>query len=101
MIDVKEKNRADNTNTLADEAARFVREKRAERQTALLYENHAVELTVVQNRWAESAGKPKLGISEAPAAVVRAIERTKRGHELFDRVRGEDGVVVYGLRDHR
>lgn len=36
-------------------------------------------------------------IVDAPATVMRAVETSRRGHELFDRVRDE-GVVVYGLR---
>ena len=28
---------------------------------------------------------------------MRAVETSRRGHELFDRVRDE-GVIVYGLR---
>lgn len=84
-------------DTLADAAAAYVRAHHAENQSWCLYSDRPVELTVVYLQWARSAGRPPLPVSAAPHALIRALEETVRGHELFDRVR--DGrVVAYGLR---
>ena len=84
-------------DTLADAAATYVRAHRVENQSWCLYSDRPVELTVVYLLWARTVGRAPLPVSDAPRAVVRALEGTARGHELFDRVR--DGrVVAYGLR---
>ena len=57
-----------------------------------------VELTVIQNLWADRVGKARLDIRSAPEVVMRAIERSKRGHELFGRVREAPELVVYELK---
>lgn len=86
-------------NSLAGVAAEYVREHRMERQSLAISSDEPVALTVIQNRWAEQANRPVLGVDAAPATVMRAIENSNSGHELFSRVR--DGkVVVFGLR-HR
>lgn len=86
--------------TLADVAAKYVLDHRIERQSRSLDSAHPVELTVVQNMWAQATGREKQNYIDAPNTVMRALETSKRGHELFDRVR--DGrVVAYGLRSIR
>lgn len=83
---------------LADVAAEYVRLHRAERQSLQILSVNRVELTVMQNLWADRVGKARLDIRSAPEAVMRAIERSKRGHELFDRVRETPVLVVYELK---
>lgn len=83
---------------LADVAAEYVRLHRAERQSLQIRSVNRVELTVMQNLWADRVGKARLDIRSAPEAVMRAIERSKRGHELFDRVRETPVLVVYELK---
>lgn len=83
---------------LADVAAEYVRLHRAERQSLQIRSVNRVELTVIQNLWADRVGKARLDIRSAPEAVMRAIERSKRGHELFDRVRETPVLVVYELK---
>ncbi|EIJ32658.1 hypothetical protein HMPREF1312_1755 [Bifidobacterium longum subsp. longum 44B] len=39
-----------------------------------------------------------MDIRSAPEVVMRAIERSKRGHELFGRVRETPVLVVYELK---
>lgn len=83
---------------LADVAAEYVRLHRAERQSLQILSVNRVELTVTQNLWADRVGKARLDIRSAPEVVMRAIERSKRGHELFDRVRETPVLVVYELK---
>ena len=83
---------------LADVAADYVRLHRAERQSLQILSVNRVELTVMQNLWADRVGKARLDIRSAPEVVMRAIERSKRGHELFDRVRETPVLVVYELK---
>ncbi len=83
---------------LADVAAEYVRVHRAERQSLQILSVNRVELTVMQNLWADRVGKARLDIRSAPEVVMRAIERSKRGHELFDRVRETPVLVVYELK---
>lgn len=83
---------------LADVAAEYVRLHRAERQSLQILSVNRVELTVIQNLWADRVGKARLDIRSAPEVVMRAIERSKRGHELFDRVRETPVLVVYELK---
>ena len=83
---------------LADVAAEYVRLPRAERQSLQILSVNRVELTVMQNLWADRVGKARLDIRSAPEVVMRAIERSKRGHELFDRVRETPVLVVYELK---
>lgn len=83
---------------LADVAAEYVRLHRAERQSLQIRSVNRVELTVIQNLWADRVGKARLDIRSAPEVVMRAIERSKRGHELFDRVRETPVLVVYELK---
>lgn len=85
------------TITIADEAAEYIRAHRVERQSTALYSDRPVELTVIQNKWADATNHERQTIADAPAAVMRAVETSRHGHELFDRVRDE-GVIVYGLR---
>jgi hypothetical protein len=83
--------------SLADAAAAFVVAHRIERQSWQVSSANRVELTVIQNQWADAAHRPRLDIRTAPEAVMHALEISKRGHELFDRTR--DGAVVeYSLR---
>ena len=83
---------------LADVAAEYVRLHRAERQSLQILSVNRVELTVMQNLWADRVGKARLDNRSAPEVVMRAIERSKRGHELFDRVRETPVLVVYELK---
>lgn len=83
---------------LADVAAEYVRLHRAERQSLQILSVNRVELTVMQNLWTDRVGKARLDIRSAPEVVMRAIERSKRGHELFDRVRETPVLVVYELK---
>lgn len=83
---------------LADVAAEYVRLHRAERQSLQILSVNRVELTVMQNLWADRVGKARLDIRSAPEVVMRAIERSKRGHELFDRVRETPVLVMYELK---
>lgn len=83
---------------LADVAAEYVRLHRAERQSLQILSVNRVELTVMQNLWADRVGKARLDIRSAPEVVMRAIERSKRGHELFNRVRETPVLVVYELK---
>ena len=83
---------------LADVAAEYVRLHRAERQSLQILSVNREELTVMQNLWADRVGKARLDIRSAPEVVMRAIERSKRGHELFDRVRETPVLVVYELK---
>lgn len=83
---------------LADVAAEYVRLHRAERQSLQIRSVNRVELTVIQNLWADRVGKARLDIRSAPEVVMRAIERSKRRHELFDRVRETPVLVVYELK---
>lgn len=83
---------------LADVAAEYVRLHRAERQSLQILSVNRVELTVMQNLWADRVGKARLDIRSAPEVVMRVIERSKRGHELFDRVRETPVLVVYELK---
>lgn len=83
---------------LADVAAEYVRLHRAERQSLQILSVNRVELTVMQNLWADRVGKARLDIRSTPEVVMRAIERSKRGHELFDRVRETPVLVVYELK---
>ena len=53
---------------------------------------------VKQNLWADRVGKARLDIRSAPEVVLGAIERSKRGHELFGRVRETAVLVVYELK---
>lgn len=53
---------------------------------------------VKQNLWADRVRKARLDIRSAPEVVMRAIERSKRGHELFGRVRETPVLVVYELK---
>lgn len=83
---------------LADVAAEYVRLHRAERQSLQIRSVNRVELTVIQNLWADRVGKARLDIRSAPEVVMRAIERSKRGHELFGRAREAPELVVYELK---
>lgn len=83
---------------LADVAAEYVRLHRVERQSLQIRSVNRVELTVIQNLWADRVGKARLDIRSAPEVVMRAIERSKRGHELFGRVREAPELVVYELK---
>lgn len=83
---------------LADVAAEYVRLHRVERQSLQIRSVNRVELTVIQNLWADRVGKARLDICSAPEVVMRAIERSKRGHELFGRVRETPVLVVYELK---
>ena len=83
---------------LADVAAEYVRLHRVERQSLQIRSVNRVELTVIQNLWADRVGKARLDIRSAPEVVMRAIERSKRGHELFGRVRETPVLVVYELK---
>lgn len=83
---------------LADVAAEYVRLHRAERQSLQILSVNRVELTVMQNLWADRVGKARLDIRSAPEVVMRAIERSKRGHELFGRAREAPELVVYELK---
>lgn len=83
---------------LADVAAEYVRLHRVERQSLQIRSVNRVELTVIQNLWADRVGKARLDIRSAPEVVMRAIERSKRGHELFCRVREAPELVVYELK---
>lgn len=56
------------------------------------------EVKVIQNLWADRVGKARLDIRFAPEVVMRAIERSKRGYELFGRVREAPELVVYELK---
>ena len=38
-------------------------------------------------------------IFDAPEVVIRSIETTQRGHELFDRTKETNGAVYYGLKN--
>ena len=84
--------------TLADIAARYVKEHRIERQSRQLTNRQTVTLTVIQNQWAAEAGQERQDITAAPQTVIHAIENTRRGHELFSRVRENKELVVYELR---
>ena len=84
--------------TLADVAARYVREHRIERQSRQLTNRQTVTLTVIQNQWATETGQERQDITTAPQTVIHAIENTRRGHELFSRVRENKELVVYELR---
>ena len=75
--------------TIADAAAEYVRAHRVERQSTALYSDRPVELTIIQNKWADATKHERQTIVDAPAAVMRAVETSRRGHELFDRVRDE------------
>ena len=77
---------------LADVAAEYVRLHRVERQSLQIRSVNRVELTVIQNLWADRVGKDRLDIRSAPE------ERSKRGHELFGRVREAPELVVYELK---
>lgn len=90
-----------NAPTLADVAADYVRRHRTERQTMQLASDSRVTLTIIQNQWARLAGQQELTIGDAPETVVRSIETTRRGHELFDRTKESNGIVYYGLRRHQ
>lgn len=83
---------------LADVDAEYVRLHRVERQSLQIRSVNRVELTVIQNLWADRVGKARLDIRSAPEVVMRAIERSKRGHELFGRVREAPELVVYELK---
>ena len=61
---------------LADVAAEYVRLHRAERQSLQILSVNRVELTVMQNLWADRVGKARLDIRSAPEVVMRAIERS-------------------------
>ena len=84
--------------TLAEIAARYVREHRVDRQSRQLTNRQTATLTVIQNLWADEAGQERQDITTAPQAVIHSIENTQRGHELFSRVRESKGLVVYELR---
>lgn len=84
--------------SIADVAAEYIRTHRVDRQSLQIRSDGLVELTVIQNLWADRSGRPRLGIDEAPVTVMRAIENSQRGHVLFDRVRESPGLVAYGLR---
>ena len=84
--------------TLADIAARYVKEHRIDRQSRQLTNRQTATLTVIQNQWADEAGQERQDITTAPQAVINAIENTRRGHELFSRVRENRELVVYELR---
>lgn len=84
--------------TLADIAARYVKEHRIDRQSRQLTNRQTVTLTVIQNQWADEAGQERQDITTAPQAVIHAIENTRRGHELFSRVRENRELIVYELR---
>lgn len=84
--------------SIADVAAEYIRAHRVERQSLQIRSDGLVELTVIQNLWADRSGHPRLGIDEAPVTVMRAIENSQRGHVLFDRVRESPGLVAYRLR---
>lgn len=87
--------------TLADVASDYVRKHQHERQCRQLDSNSRVTLTVIQNQWAKLAGQEPMTIFDAPEVVIRSIETTQRGHELFDRTKESNGVVYYGLKDER
>lgn len=69
--------------TLADVASDYVRKHQHERQCRQLDSNSRVTLTVIQNQWAKLAGQEPMTIFDAPEVVIRSIETTQRGHELF------------------
>lgn len=56
----------------------------------------------MSDRQQESRGfnpvRKSMDIRSAPEVVMRAIERSKRGHELFGRVREAPELVVYELK---
>lgn len=85
--------------TLADVASDYVRKHRHERQCRQLDSDSRVTLTVIQNQWAKLAGQEPMTIFDAPEVVIRSIENTQRGHELFDRTKETNGVVYYGLKN--
>lgn len=87
--------------TLADVASDYVRKHQHERQCRQLDSNSRVTLTVIQNQWAKLAGQEPMTIFDAPEVVIRSIETTQRGHELFDRTKETNGVVYYGLKTER
>ena len=78
--------------TLADVASDYVRKHQHERQCRQLDSNSRVTLTVIQNQ-------EPMTIFDAPEVVIRSIETTQRGHELFDRTKETNGVVYYGLKN--
>lgn len=81
-------------------AADYVITHRGERQSYCLYSNRPVELTIIYNQWAQQAGELLADIDTAPSQVIRELETSKQGHDLFDRVR--DGrVIVYGLKGRK
>lgn len=84
--------------TLADIAARYVKEHHVDRQSRQLTNRQVVTLTVIQNQWAAESGEERQDITTAPDTVMHALETTKRGHELFSRVRENKELVVYELR---
>lgn len=84
--------------TLADIASDYVRQHRVERQTSQLSSNDKVALTVIQNKWARLYSQEPMSIADAPQTVVRSIETTQRGHELFARTKEANSVVYYTLR---
>lgn len=56
--------------TLADIAARYVREHRIERQSRQLTNRQTATLTVIQNRWAAETGRGCEDITTAPKTVI-------------------------------
>lgn len=84
--------------TLADIASDYIRKHQTERQCRQLDSNSRVTLTIIQNQWAEIAGQEPMSINDAPEVVIRSIENTQRGHELFNRTKESNGVVYYGLK---
>lgn len=83
--------------SLAETAADYARAHRVERQCTSFASDERVALTIIQNRWADQAKRPRQTVDSAPESVMKAIETSAKGHNLFSRIR--DGkVVVYGLR---
>ena len=61
---------------LADVAAEYVRLHRVERQSLQIRSVNRVELTVIQNLWADRVGKDRLDIRSAPEGGIRASGRS-------------------------
>lgn len=87
--------------SLADTAARFVRAHRIDHQNWELTADHPVCLTVIYQQWAKDNGRPVLPVNKAPAAVIRAVEQTMRGKQLFEQIRDGSDVAYQLRREYR
>lgn len=90
----------DSLDALVDEAARFVREHASEHQSWELSTLHPVCMTVIYQKWALAHDRPVLDVMEAPMALMKVIEDSRHGHEVFDRTR-DGSIIAYGLRRDR